>query len=87
MSLHPDLNNLRLLCTEILALDTSSRELDYKRAKATGAAKIMFEMARDEMNKELEITCRRLRHDLNNFYGKNEVAYFRPSDINDQSKT
>lgn len=39
---------------------------------------MMFELCKNEMDKELEIKCRRIRHDLNNFYMKNNVAYWVP---------
>lgn len=80
MSLHPDLNNLTVLCREVIAADDASKTLDYRRAKATNSAvKLMFELARNEMNLELETRIRRLRHDLNNFYTKHELAYWVPS--------
>lgn len=79
MSLGIEFTDLRVLCTELLALDTASRELDQKRAKAVGAAALMFEMARDEMNKELDIIVKRIRKVINDGYSKQELAYWTPN--------
>lgn len=77
MALRNEFTDLILLCREMIALDDSSRRLDLRRAKSTGAAALMFEMARDEMNKELDIVVKRMRKVINDGYSKHSEAYWK----------
>ena len=78
MSLHHDLADLTVIFSDIAALDRATKDLDYKRAKEDNIMrKTMYEFCRDQLNLDLEYKVRLLRNKLNNYYAKNEVAYWR----------
>lgn len=82
MSLHPDLNNIRVIFSEVLSAEFAARQLDLARAKTeVPLKKLMYEAARDEMKKELNYKLLLLRNTLNNHYAKhNTFLWVNPND-------
>lgn len=83
MPLHPELRNLTLYCQRIIALDTAQFNLSFKKGKEKGEVrKMMIDVSKQELNEDLDVEVRRLKHLLETFFKTHSSALWE----NDKSK-